>query len=1072
MYFLSHAKEDGGTLHTIINYLNKNNLAPYWVDEDKITDNTKVLKRINDGLEQSTHFILIWSKHAKESSWVSDELHAAYGEHSKNNISMIILTLDNTPLPPIHSSLFRRDISTNIENVLDDVFKLNFMVQLSAYKKKIIKHYENTPTHPDKPIILNFRKLESGKNYFVKQQFENMKTQKKGNNIHKEIMMLIDRYSKELKTKNKCRDDILGIEQKISKLNLSNSILNKLVNTNDATMARNIIFENENLSSKIINDMGKLELMKKKCARLKTAEDTINNYNHMREQYDNNDKFIADLKDEYLKCQNDLSDISDQALVEKQSNLSKIKSNIRHAEAKMQSIDRIITNSTVKFNNAIKFKRDNKNICDEYSTIKSKINGYKTKFSIQFRNASKTQSQFSKYTKFHNELDTLNDELKHLEKEKLIPIIGDYGSGKSALANHLIYSIVKIADDDIVPIFVPLGDLPKHTEQYGNLLHDIHKYICKEYKFNISIDEFNNIIKNKKMIFILDALDEMSYKLDAKIGQNNLNRLIHLAKNSVVIFTSRHTYLSGNMQKELFRYDSSLKIMDFTDIEIERFLNFRLKNNKTYVEKITTFIFDSNTTLAELARKPLFLHVIYTNFDKIQNYKFINESIILTILTNEWIQHDSKIRNSDQDKKKSLMKSRLQISKFLAFAKKDVNSPITLEDIKIMLEKDFSKIDPDIDEQLEEYYKDAISSTFLVKEENESFRFILNPIREFFIARQIVDVIDDDDEKSLLWQMKYIVSDETFDFIKGLIDDKWAIKQHQMNTIENSEIIKSSNNSKNMIDFLHKFKNKSYVILNLIKYIQNKNDTDTNCSNLLKILIITKNLPPYTDLSHLNFSDSKLTNATLIGADLTSSNFSKCNLTGSNLYRANLSDTNLNECVLNGSNLDSAYLKNTKLTNAKLIGVNLKYTNLEKIKFIQTNLTNSDLRYAKFDNIIFNKTNCTQIKFGIDMTNMKFIECIFHNVILKNILLCDSDLRKSDFNNCDLTCADLTNCNLEYTKFFNCNLKHANLHKTKSSYADFYKTKLDTVDLSESTMIGVSNSSLSAADIHTQRIIT
>ena len=101
MYFLSHAKEDSGTLHTIKNYLDKNNLAPYWVDEDEITDGTKVLKSINDGLKQSTHFILIWSKHAKESSWVNDELDAAYGEYSNNNISMIILTLDDTPLPPI-----------------------------------------------------------------------------------------------------------------------------------------------------------------------------------------------------------------------------------------------------------------------------------------------------------------------------------------------------------------------------------------------------------------------------------------------------------------------------------------------------------------------------------------------------------------------------------------------------------------------------------------------------------------------------------------------------------------------------------------------------------------------------------------------------------------------------------------------------------------------------------------------------------------------------------------------------------------------------------------------------------
>ena len=60
-----------------------------------------------------------------------------------------------------------------------------------------------------------------------------------------------------------------------------------------------------------------------------------------------------------------------------------------------------------------------------------------------------------------------------MDIRELTPVVGDYGSGKSALSDHLIYSVCKHGFEEYIPVFCSLGQLPRHDELTDHLRKDI-----------------------------------------------------------------------------------------------------------------------------------------------------------------------------------------------------------------------------------------------------------------------------------------------------------------------------------------------------------------------------------------------------------------------------------------------------------------------------------------------------------------------------------------------------------------------------------------------------------------------
>jgi hypothetical protein len=54
-----------------------------------------------------THFVLFWSEACTDSPWVKKELNAATAKLIENQLPILVVRLDNAPVPAILSDLYR-----------------------------------------------------------------------------------------------------------------------------------------------------------------------------------------------------------------------------------------------------------------------------------------------------------------------------------------------------------------------------------------------------------------------------------------------------------------------------------------------------------------------------------------------------------------------------------------------------------------------------------------------------------------------------------------------------------------------------------------------------------------------------------------------------------------------------------------------------------------------------------------------------------------------------------------------------------------------------------------------------
>ena len=123
--FISHSSQDNRIVEKIVELFDIYEID-HWVD-------TKVLKglghsidsEINRGLEASTHFLLVWSQHAKKSKWVEKEYTVTTTDDYEKRLTKIIFRLDETILPALLSSTKHQPPinEENVESITKDIIK-------------------------------------------------------------------------------------------------------------------------------------------------------------------------------------------------------------------------------------------------------------------------------------------------------------------------------------------------------------------------------------------------------------------------------------------------------------------------------------------------------------------------------------------------------------------------------------------------------------------------------------------------------------------------------------------------------------------------------------------------------------------------------------------------------------------------------------------------------------------------------------------------------------------------------------------------------------------------------------
>lgn len=104
--FLSHRSSDADFVSEVADSLKRAGKA-IWLDQERLVPSVSLWGEISAGLYEMTHFVLFWSVACLEGAGVTREWHAAAAAFTERNIPIIIVRLDQTPVPAIVADLFR-----------------------------------------------------------------------------------------------------------------------------------------------------------------------------------------------------------------------------------------------------------------------------------------------------------------------------------------------------------------------------------------------------------------------------------------------------------------------------------------------------------------------------------------------------------------------------------------------------------------------------------------------------------------------------------------------------------------------------------------------------------------------------------------------------------------------------------------------------------------------------------------------------------------------------------------------------------------------------------------------------
>jgi TIR domain len=106
LLFLSHRSTDKQTISVIANAI-KDRGVNVWFDAEQLIPSQSLTAEISQALGKMTAFVLFWSSNCVGAPWVERELNSAVALLVEGAVPLIIVRLDDTPVPTIVADIFR-----------------------------------------------------------------------------------------------------------------------------------------------------------------------------------------------------------------------------------------------------------------------------------------------------------------------------------------------------------------------------------------------------------------------------------------------------------------------------------------------------------------------------------------------------------------------------------------------------------------------------------------------------------------------------------------------------------------------------------------------------------------------------------------------------------------------------------------------------------------------------------------------------------------------------------------------------------------------------------------------------
>ncbi len=106
LLFLSHRSVNKQVVRRVASSIKAKGVA-VWFDEEQLVPSQSLVEEIDRALEKMSHFVIFWSLDCVDAPWVNRELRAAVSRLIEKQIPLLIIRLDDTPVPTIIADIFR-----------------------------------------------------------------------------------------------------------------------------------------------------------------------------------------------------------------------------------------------------------------------------------------------------------------------------------------------------------------------------------------------------------------------------------------------------------------------------------------------------------------------------------------------------------------------------------------------------------------------------------------------------------------------------------------------------------------------------------------------------------------------------------------------------------------------------------------------------------------------------------------------------------------------------------------------------------------------------------------------------
>jgi|GEM_PF-2565594 len=239
------------------------------------------------------------------------------------------------------------------------------------------------------------------------------------------------------------------------------------------------------------------------------------------------------------------------------------------------------------------------------------------------------------------------------ESEHELLILSEPGYGKTSLLLHLTYELAKKYKknpaQNRIPILLPLINSGKAFNR-RQIITDL---LVNRYNLNFSnYATFEMLLKNQKLVLLLDGIDEISLDKNVYLASENFNEINKLMVNGgkAILTSDTNFLLSQRFAERIFspvenktpsKYLPKFEVLFLQELngkQISDFLKLRTQNWQAFYIKIKSI-----PELLELAENPIVLDMMWrTLVQLIREKKPFTVSSFYEVYTSSWFEKEDE----------------------------------------------------------------------------------------------------------------------------------------------------------------------------------------------------------------------------------------------------------------------------------------------------------------------------------------------------------------------------------------------------------------------------------------------